>query len=62
MSTLVGHFVLSLREKQKRARKDSRGDEKEGWGRQRKMNESEETEEIKTFLSTLTCEKIAEKG
>ena len=34
---------------------DSRGDEREGQGRKRKMSESEETEEIKTFPSTLTC-------
>ena len=45
-STLVGHFVLSPREGEKT---DSRGDEREGLGRKRKMNESEETEEIKTF-------------
>ena len=44
-STLVGHFVLSPREREKR---DSRGDEREGQGRKRKMNESEETE-VKTF-------------
>ena len=46
MSTLVGHFVSSPREREKR---DSRGDEREGQGRKRKMNESEEAEEIKTF-------------
>ena len=45
-STLVGHFVTSPRETEKR---DSRGDEREGQGRKRNMNESEETEEIKTF-------------
>ena len=50
MSTLVGHIVLSPREREKRDRReDSTGDEKEGQGRKRKMNESEETEEIKTF-------------
>ena len=48
MSTFVGHFVSSPREKKKR-QKDSRGDEKEGQGVKRKRNESEETEEIKTF-------------
>ena len=37
MSTLVGHFVPSPREREKR---DSR-DEKEGKGRKRKMNESD---------------------
>ena len=47
MSTLVGHFMLSPREREKR---DSRGDEVEGLGRKRNMNESEEIEEIKVFL------------
>ena len=46
-STLVGHFVSSPRERENR--RDSRGDEREGQGRKRKMNESEETEEMKTF-------------
>ena len=45
-STLVGHFVSSTREREKR---DSRGDEREGQGRKRNRNESEKTEEIKTF-------------
>ena len=49
-STLVGHFVSSPREREKRDRRDNRGDQREGQGRKRKMNESEETEEIKTFL------------
>ena len=44
----MGHFVTSLRERAKIDRRDRRGDEREGQGR-RKMNESEETEEIKTF-------------
>ena len=44
MSTLVGHFVSSPREREKR---DSRGDEREGQGRKRKMNESEEAEETR---------------
>ena len=48
MSTLVGNFVSSPREREKRDRRDCRGDEREGQGRKRKMNESEETE-IKTF-------------
>ena len=48
-STLVGHFVSSPREREKRDRRDSRGgDEREGQG-ERKMNESEGREEIKTF-------------
>ena len=45
MSTLVGHFVSS----RERETRDSRGDETKGQGRKRNMNESEETEEIKTF-------------
>ena len=48
-STLMGHSVLSPREREKRDRRDSRGDEREGQGRKRNRNESEETEEIKTF-------------
>ena len=48
-STLVGHFVSSPREREKRYRRDSRGDEREGQGRKRNRNESKETEEIKTF-------------
>ena len=51
-STLVGHFLSSTREREKRDRRDSSGrdssgDEREGQGRKR--NESEETEEIKTL-------------
>ena len=46
MSTLVGVFVSSPREREKR---DIRGDEKEGQGRESYRFESEETEEIKTF-------------
>ena len=53
-STLMGHFVSSPREGEKR---DRRGDEREGQGRKRYRNEREETEEIKTFPSTLTCYK-----
>ena len=48
-STLEGHFVSSPREREKRDRKESRGDEREGQGRKRNRKESEETEEIKTF-------------
>ena len=47
-STLVGHFVLSPRDREKSDRRDSRRDEREGQGRKRNRNESEETEEIKT--------------
>ena len=57
MSTLVGHFVSSPREREKRDRRDSRGDEREGQERKRNRNESEEKEEIKTSSSTLTCYK-----
>ena len=48
-STLEGHFVSSPREREKRDRREIRGDEREGQGRKRNRNESEETEEIKTF-------------
>ena len=48
-STLGGHFVTPPRERGKRDRSDSRRDEREGQGRKRKMNESGETEEIKSF-------------
>ena len=53
-SALVGHFVSSPREREKRVRRDSRGDEREEQGRKRNRNESEETEEIKHSPSTLT--------
>ena len=43
-SALMGHFVSSTREREKRDRRDSRGDEREGQGRKRNGNESEETE------------------
>ena len=54
----MGHFVLSLREREKRERNESRGDERKKQGRKRERNESEETEEIKTSLSTRTCYKV----
>ena len=41
-STLVGHFVLSPREREKTDRRDSRRDEREGQGRKRNKNESED--------------------
>ena len=54
-STLEGHFVSSPREREKRDRRESRGDEREGQGRKRNRNESEETEGIKKHSpSTLT--------
>ena len=49
MSTTVGHFELPPREREKRDRRDSRGNKREGQGRKMNRNESEETEEIKTF-------------
>ena len=57
-STFVGHFVSSPREREKRDRRNSRGDEREGLGRKRNRNESEGTEEIKKYSPfTLTCYK-----
>ena len=56
-STHVGHFVSSPREREKRDRRGSRGDERKGQGRKRNRNEREETEEIKAFPFTLTCYK-----
>ena len=53
----MGHFVSSPREREKRDRRNSRGDERQGQERKRNRNEREETEEIKTFPSTLTCYK-----
>ena len=47
-STLVGHFVSPPREREKRDRRDSIGDEREGQGRKMNRNESEEIEEIRT--------------
>ena len=58
-STLVGHFVSSPRDREKKDRRDTRGDEREGQGKKRNRNEREETEEMKTFPSILTCYKIA---
>ena len=46
-STHVGHFELSPRERKKKDRRDSRGDEREGQGRKRIRDEREEIEEIK---------------
>ena len=43
-ATLVGHFVSSPREREKRYRRDSRRDERNEQGRKRNWNESEETE------------------
>ena len=38
-STLEGHFVSSPREREKRDRRESRGDEREGQGRKRNRKE-----------------------
>ena len=46
--TLVGHFVFSPREREKRDRRASSENKREGW-KKKKQNESEETEEIETF-------------
>ena len=48
-STLVGHFVSSPKEREKRDSRDSKGYKRDGQGRKRNRNESEETEEIKIF-------------
>ena len=47
MSTLVGHFVSSPREREKRDRRFSTGDERGGQRRKRNRNQREETVEIK---------------
>ena len=39
MSTLMGHFVSSPKEREKRDRRDSTVDEREGHGRKRDMEE-----------------------
>ena len=46
----MGHFVSSPREREKRGRRDSRGDERDGKERKRNRNESKVTEEIKKNL------------
>ena len=48
-SALVGHFVSSPREREKRDRRDSRRDEREEQGRKRNMNESEKNRRNKNF-------------
>ena len=47
----MGHFVSSPRVREKRDRRDSKGDKREGQDRKRKMNENEKKkiEEMKTF-------------
>ena len=41
-STLVGHFLSSPREREKRNRRGSKRDEREGQWRKRNRNESED--------------------
>ena len=48
-SILVGHFMSSPREREKRDRRDSRGDKRVGQGRKRNRIESKEIEEVTTF-------------
>ena len=43
MSVLLDHYVSSSREREKRDRRDSRGDEREGLRRRTKMNKREKT-------------------
>ena len=55
-STLVGHFVSSPREGDKRDIRKSKRAEREGQGRKRNRNENEETEEInKRTMMVLYC-------
>ena len=62
MSTLklVGHFVLSPKEREKRDRRDSSGDEREGQGRKRIRNESEETRIKKKTYPLYPCPGLAQ--
>ena len=53
MSTLLGHFVLSPREREKRDRIDSRGDERQG--RKKNRNVRKKQKKYKQSPSTLTC-------
>ena len=62
MSTLVGHFVSSPREREKSDRRDSRKDEREGQGRKRKMNKSKETEEITRILRKAVLHLLGQKS
>ena len=51
-SILEGYFVSSPREREKRDRRDTRGDERGGQGRKRKMNESEDRRSLTFPLYT----------
>ena len=54
MSTLVGRFISSPREREKR---DSRGEERERDREERGTRMEVKTEEVKHYTSTLTCYK-----
>ena len=62
MSTLVGHFVSSPRERENRDRRDSRRGEKEGQKRKRDKSESEETEEITRIPRKASSHLLAQKS
>ena len=53
-TSILWVILCRLREREKRDRRNSRGDEREEQGRKRSRNESEEAEEMKTFPSALT--------
>ena len=55
MSTLLGHFVSSPRENEKRDRRDGRGDEREGKGKKEERETGikvKKQKKIKTFPAT----------
>ena len=60
-STLVGHFLSSPTEREKRDRREEKVEEmkENGQGRKRNRNESEETEEIKHHPLPLPATRIA---
>ena len=49
VGVLVGQFMSSSRKGEKSDGRDSKGDEREGQGRNGNMNERQETEEIKNI-------------
>ena len=57
MSTLMGQFVSSPRERRKE-RQESSGD-REGQGSKRNRNDMEEPEEIKTFPTLIPATRVA---
>ena len=54
MSAFVGHFMSSPRKREKRDRRDSRGDLREGQGRKGKMNERNRNKNIPPLLLPAT--------